>query len=238
MGEVQGSIFFNWGDDTVDSSRVRFRREKGRLRANRALPGPCSSATCYLTYRGVVTDRVQIFRTEFMEDNPRWSAFRALVGEPAALVESLREAEGGDPLEHSASILFHLLGFATSDFGPKTFRTSKGTSDILAFSPDGQICLVVECTSGEPNLSEKIAKLATRTRTIEQTHASGTAQPVLLTRQRRTEIIKTVTKIAADERVALITVDDFDGLVQLASGIPKPEQVMSHLSGVIPSEVL
>ena len=236
--KVRGSVFFNRGDEIVDSTRVTFRRQKGRLRARRALPGACSGATCFLTYRGVVTDRKQTFRTAFLEEDPRWSGFRALVGEPDALKQALREAEGGDPLEHAAGMLFHLLGFATAHIGQNTFRTSKGTTDILAFSPDGQTCLVIECTAGEPDLAGKIGKLATRTKMVEQMHPGTMVQPVFLTRQSRTEFTKTPKKVAADERVAVVTRDDFDDLVQLASGIPRPDQVLLHLSRLVPTGII
>ncbi len=237
-GSVRGSVFFNYGDEIVHSRRVTFGRTnggRGKLVGRVEVPGPCSGATCLLIYRGTVTDRKQVFRTEFLGEDPRWSGFRALVGGPEELRKALRQAEAGDPLEHAVGTLFHLLGFATAHFGQNTFHSAKGTTDILAFSRDGEICLVIEGTAGVLDVSGKVGKLATRARAVERTHPGTIVQAVFVTRQARGEITETPRKVAADERVAVVTSDDFDGLVQLATEIPSPAKVREHLLRLVPT---
>ncbi len=240
LKKARVSAFFTYGDETVYRLPIRLDEErpldgKDHMVVSVPIPGPCSGANCVLTYGGVQTDRRLLLRATSLTEHPHWAAFQAAVGGPEELLNALQTADGGDPFEHAVATLFHLLGFATGHFGQNTFRRGGDMADIVAFPPDQDWCLVIECTVRELDPGSKIAKLLTRTRDTEKVLPGVVVQPVLVIRHPRSDISKTARVDAADGRVALVTTDDLDGLVQLATEIPSSGKVKGHILRLVPS---
>ncbi len=237
LSKARVSAFFTYGDGVVGRVLINLEElplgpDKARIVAQMPVPAECSGAICVLTYGGVRTDRWQLLRATSLTAHPHWAAFTAAVGGPKDLLEALQTAGGDDPFEHAVSTLFHLLGFATGHFGKNTFRRGGDMSDIVAFPPGEKWCLVIECTVRALDPSSKIQKLLTRTNDIGKALPGYAIQPVLVV---RSDISNTATEDAAKEKVALVTADDFNGLVQLATEIPSPVEVRDHILRLIPS---
>ena len=237
--DVGIAIMFLFGDQTVGRTRIVVGKGDhevagGHVKVSTDLPEIASSAMTILTYRRVAVDRKRLFKAASPAETRQWLAFRTFVGSPTELSEALRTAKGGDPFEHAVSTLLHLLGFATGHYGQNTFGGDM--TDLYATYSDAGWSLVVECTVRELDLAAKIAKLVTRAKSIART-APGEVYPTLVTRQPRTDISDTAREDAAREKVILITGDDLDGLVQLATELPSPEKVRNHLLRLTPPQV-
>jgi len=107
-------------------------------------------------------------------------------------------------------------------------------ADIFAMYSGEGWCLVVECTARELDLASKIAKLVTRAREVEREMPGHEVHPVLVTQQPRRDISAVPRDAAAKEKVILITRDDLDGLVQLATEFPSPDKVRNYFLRFIP----
>ncbi len=233
-------VFFSSGDETVERLSIRLEGRplepgEARIVARVPIPAPCSGADCVLTYGGIGTDRRRLLRATSLTEDPHWAAFQAIVGGPEELLEALQKAPGGDPFEHSVATLLHLLGFMVPHFGQNTFRRGGDMADMVAFPPGEEWCLVAECTVRELDPSSKIANLLTRAKDIGRALPGYAIQPVLVIRHPRSDISKTAREDAANEKVALVAADDFDGLVQLATEIPSRGKVRDHILRLIPS---
>ena len=239
LADVGIGIVFLFGDQTAGRTHIGLGKgghevADGHVKISADLPEVASSAMTILTYRKVAVDRKRLFKAASLAETRQWLAFRTFVGGPTELSEALRTAKGGDPFEHAVSTLLHLLGFATGHYGQKTFGGDM--TDLFATYSDEGWSLVVECTVRELDLAAKIAKLVTRAKSTART-TPGEVYPTLVTRQPRTDISDTAREDAAREKVILITGDDLDGLVQLATELPSPEKVRNHMLRLIPAQV-
>jgi hypothetical protein len=237
-GEDTGiALFFLFGNQTVGRSRIDIGKGNIEMAGSHfvvssELPEIASSVVCILTYRNTTVDRKRLFKATSLAETSPWTAFRTFVGGAAKLSEALRSATGGDPFEHAVSTLFHLLGFFTGHYG-STFGSDM--TDIFVACPGEDWCLVIECTTRELDLAAKISKLVTRAKEVART-MPGEVHPVLVTRQPRTDISETAREDAAREKVVVISGDDLDGLVQLATELPSPEKVRTYLLRLVPSQ--
>ncbi len=239
FAEIGISMMFLFGDQTVGRKRIEMGKsdieaDGDSILVSEDLPETASGAMCVLTFRDVAVDRKRLFKAGSLAETPQWLAFRALIGGADELSTALRTAEGNDPFEHAVSTLLHLLGFTTGHYGQRTFGGDM--TDLFAAHSGAEWFLVVECTTRQLDLATKIAKLVTRAKEVARA-MPGDVHPVLVTRQPRTDISDTVREDAAREKVVLVTGDDLDGLVQLATELPLPDRIKNHLLRLVPAEV-
>ncbi len=233
------SIFATTGDEITARERVPLSGRSTdagdkQIVVRRRIRDMFSGATCVLAYADKTTDRVQLFRAP-LSVRPDWAASQFVVGGPADLAEALRTTEGGDPFEHAVATLFFLLGLGVVHYGRKTFGPGGDAPDIVAIAPGENWLLVVECTIREVDLGAKIAKLATRTKETQNVVGPYIAHPVLVTRQPRKDFPSTAIQDAAQEKVVLVTSDNFDDLVRFAAEGQQIEKLRDYLLQLIPS---
>ncbi len=192
------------------------------------LPLIPSNVKLIASYRGVDVDRREFFTAA----NPRLPAMELLGFNSDELRSSLEEARGQE-LEKCYAILLQILGFS-----PILSETGRDAPDMIAFPKQDDWVLVVECTEAEPDLSNKLTKLATRTKLVRQAMGGLEAQPVLMTRMRRGVLNVTDLEKAQKEGIAVVTLDEVPGLLQLAREGAESRKVRDYLSAHIPSRVL
>lgn len=182
-------------------------------------------ATVMLRYRDSVVDRVELFGESL---NQRIKLFQHLRGDPQDFVDELRR--NGRRLEVKVCLLFHLLGFSPAHYG----YGSDEVPDIIAFLEPREKLLVIECTQREPDLGNKLTKLATRSKEISRELDGFPILPVLITGFERSMINTTDEEKAMKENIAIVTCDEMPALIQMALNMNSPEEVVSYLSGLIP----
>lgn len=198
------------------------------------LPRSYDWVTCMVTYKGVDADRLEALGHRESISIPRMAAFEELAGD----IDSLRDLPDGKHFEAHIEILLHLMGFATAHYGGRDWPAGLGTPDVLAFPPEGKWFLVVECTEREPDLSNKMTKLSTRTRELQAAVKGHNAYPVIVTALERALINPTDAEKASKENIALVTKTDIQGFVTAAIAGRTPEEIRSFLEGFIPSGVM
>ena len=240
--DVVAGLFAMRGDQTLSKRRVAFRNrgrsfpKEGVIRRV-AVPSEFSSIACVLTYRGLPSDRLQLLGTVSGTERVQWAVFGATVGSPGELLEALlSDAASGDRFEHAVATLFHLLGFVTSHPGQNTFGRGGDLPDIIAFAPERNWLLVIECTARDLDYGAVVAKLVTRSREIQSAVPEFDAMPVLVVRKPRDVVMATASSNAIRERVAILTSDEFNDFLQLAIANLPPDKVRDFLVGLIPSE--
>ncbi len=239
--DVVAGILVTRGDETVARRRIVFRNRdrpfpKSGVFGRVSLPREFSSVLCTLAYRGNSADRLSLYGTSSGDERLQWTVFGAAVGGPSDLLEALQsDAARGDPFEHAVATLFHLLGFVTAHYGRNTFPRGGDLPDIVAFAPDRNWFLVVECTARDLDYGAVVSKLVTRTQEIRATAPDFEVQPVLVVKQPRETVLATARDVAIRERVALLTEDNIRDLVGLAIANLPPDKVKDFLVGLIPS---
>jgi len=239
--DVVAGILVTRGDETVARRRMVFRNrdrpfpETGVF-ARIRLPPEFSGVFCTLAYRGNSTDHVSLYGTSSGNERLQWAVFGAAVGGPGDLLEALQSDDArGDPFEHAVATLFHLLGFVTAHYGRNTFDRGGDLPDIVAFAPDRNWFLVVECTSRDLDYGAVVSKLVTRTQEIRVASSGFDAQPVLVVKQPRETVLATARDVAIRERVVIVTEDNIRDLVGLAIANLPPDKAKDFLIGLIPS---
>jgi len=189
------------------------------------VPPDTSRATVIVLYRGADVDRAVAVPPEAAH---RVAIYDHLMkGGVANLEERLRQAKG-TALERPVAWLFHLLGFPTGHYG-----TESEAPDLVAFSPDGPF-LVVECTSGETDLTAKLTKLAMRAKRLQETAGGREAIPVLVASFSRALMNKTDLDKASTDRVAVVTLEESLQLLDLAKTGAELSETLGYIRGFVP----
>jgi hypothetical protein len=191
---------------------------------NISLPVPPSKVTLSATYRGVEVDHFELFGKG--TDNLRLAILQQICGDAQAFLSDTRDHK----FESRVDILLNLLGFSPAHYG----GTNLEAPDILAFPNVGNWVLVVECTERDPDLANKLTKLATRTKIVSKTAESLTAYPIIVTAFERSMLNLTDKEKAGKERIAVITADEMPNLFQMALEGPDPIKVREYLLQLIP----
>jgi hypothetical protein len=184
-------------------------------------------AIVMLRYRDFIVDRTELFGKSL---NRRIKVFQNLRGDLQDLVDELKE--NGKRLEANVCLLFHLLGFSPAHYGYGTDEVP----DIIAFLEPGsrEKLLVIECTQREPDLGNKLTKLATRSKEISRELDGSPILPILITGLERPMINKTDEEKAMKENIAVVTYNEILTLIQMALKMTSPKEVLDYLSGLIP----
>ncbi|SRR6266571_2996078 len=230
---VAAALFGFEGATISHSQRVRFSPAEGTSLKKVGLPKRFNPVRCVLTYRGMSAEVRDLYQDLAKVPGARWAAFRAIVGPPEELEEALSE-KSSDPLEHAIATLLHLMGFSVVHYGRNTFARGGDMADIVAFSEDGSVILLVECTARAVDPSSEIAKLATRARELQNRVSNAVVQPVFWTQQQRAELIDPAIDLATKERVAIITLDELKDLMNVATHAPSASRATQVISGLIP----
>lgn len=221
--EIRASIIAFHRDGSIERLSSQFKSDTTFIKLSK----PPLRVTVIVNYRDIAVDRAEMYGGG---NTPRLTAFTKIYGEIDEFISDLKTTRG-HKLEGAVALLFHLLGFNTANYGYDA--TEK--LDIIAFS-DSSRALVIECTQREPDLNNKLTKLTTRSREVDQAMDDISILPVMITGLPRSLITKTDRNKAARERVSLITQDEFPNLIQMALNDTPSKDVYDYLSRMIPLE--
>ena len=181
--------------------------------------------TVILTYGDVEVDRTELLTLA----NPRLAVFLELADDLDRL-HSLLLTTRGREFESCFTVLLQLLGFSPAHYG----GTSLEGPDVVAFPMGGDWLFVVECTEREPDVGNKLSKLATRTKEINQALAGYVVYPVIVTSLSRAVLNQTDLEKAKKEKISVVTRDEFQALLDLALEIPELVKARDYFLSLIP----
>ena len=176
-------------------------------------------------YRGVDVDRQEFA----VGSSPRLAVMRILGYGRDNIETSLKEGRGED-FEKACSLLLQTLGLC-----PIRTEKSRDGPDIVAFSDDQRWLLVVECTEAEPDLANKLTKLATRAKLFSQNLKGTTIQPLLMTKSKRDMLNITDLEKAQKENIAIITLDEVPELLQMGTERVETKTIEDYIFARIPA---
>jgi len=178
-----------------------------------------------VNYRNYIVDSKELFGHTL---NRRINVYQQIFGDIQEFTEGF--SIKGRQFEARISILFHLLGLSPAYYG----FGAHDIPDILVFSKDDEFVLVIECTTREPDLNNKLTKLSTRAREIEGILHDIPVLPVLVTAFERSMINVSDVEKATKEQIALVTDDDISTLITMCLEQKSPKQIFNYLSSIIP----
>ncbi len=196
------------------------------------IPEVPSKVTLLLTYRGLDADRLDLIGEAAYSTSSRLAILQEVAGGIEGLAEGLDSARTrGRELESWIALVFHLLGFYTAHYGSTRWESP----DIICLSDSDSSLLVIECTEREPDINDKLTKLATRTKKLGR--ASGKkAYPVLVTALDRSLLNETDLDKASKESIAIVSADEYEDLLSLALEGGGPAETRSLLERLVPGE--
>ncbi len=217
----------------ADGSRMRLRNaektfyDESNFRIEVSFGQKLVSVDLILTYHDISVDRSKIFEDPGSEINPRLALLHKEKLEN--FLNSLR-TEKDKFFEDKVSLLFHVLGFSSGHYG----RAYPDNLDILVFPSNNQWMLAVECTEQEIDISNKLSKLATRTKLLVAATPNISVFPVIVTKFPSAILNDSDKEKAAKERIAIITSDSFEGLIQLAIEGANSEKIRDFVLRLVP----
>lgn len=147
--------------------------------------------------------------------------------------------QGADPardFEKGISFLASLLGFSILPLNVVPQKLSDAP-DLIVSTPAGHIA-VIECTIGHLNHDNKLSKLVRRTTQLkDKLRGAGfghlLVQPVIVSLLTKAEL-QADLEDAGKHRIAVITKEGLQPLVEEATLFPNPEEVFNRLARNIP----
>lgn len=178
-----------------------------------------------VNYRNRIIESKELFGQTL---NKRVNVYQEIVGDFEDFLEDFNKKSRR--FEAKISILFHLLGLSPAYYG----YTTQNIPDILVFSKENEFVLVVECTTREPDLNNKLTKLSTRTKEIENIIDDISVLPILVTSFNRSLINVSDIEKALKEKIALVTSNEISILISMCLEQKSPEQVYDYINSLIP----
>ena len=196
------------------------------------LPKRYEWAKYVLMYKQCEVDRYEMRGIEGYESNPRWKIFSEIAGN----MDAIRDLPAGDQLEANLEVLFHLLNFYTANYGGRKWPGIKTPPDVIAFPVKGDWFIVLECTSREVDIHNKLGKLSTRCRELSIAADGMKAYPVIFTALQREAVTKTDREKCSKERIAVVTSDDLPKLLDAVRSKADNEETLAILQGLVPGD--
>jgi hypothetical protein len=217
-----------------DGSQVRIREtkktvlDKTHFNIGVTFPRKPFLVDVILTYHDLDVDRAKLFGKPRRGITPRL----AVLQEEEKLENFLSSltVEKDKFFEDKVSILFHILGLSPGHYG----RVIQDNPDILVFPDSDDWVLEVECTEKEIDISNKLSKLATRTKILVAALPGVSVYPVVVTKFPGVMLNNTDKEKAAKEQISILTSDNFERLLQLALEGADPNKVRDFILGLIP----
>lgn len=187
-------------------------------------------AKCILMYKGMEVDRYETHGSESYESSPKWEVFKELTGG----IDQFKRLPTGDFLPPTLEVILHLLGFYTVHYGGRSWPGEKTTPDVVAFPRKGEWFIVLECTSREVDLHDKLGMLSTRSKELSRAAGGQKSYPVLFTGLPRDLVNKTDLEKAAKEQISVITADDLGKLLDAVSSTKGNDETLEIIQRFIP----
>lgn len=199
--------------------------------------GNSQAVQVFLSKNDMLYDRYWIFDPE-KHINPSYAVHQTIDNEMTTLRSFLsgQSKNPGEDLERGAALLLSLFRFSVAHYG--LIPTLRDGPDLLAFTQANEL-LVVDCTTGLPNESNKVSKLISRTERIRASlqssgHSHIDVLPVIVTTAPRATIQRDITD-AASHGVAVVARENIDNLLQRVRIPPSPSQLFAEAKALINS---
>lgn len=176
-----------------------------------------SHVAAYLCYRGVVIDAIEANDLRALKFNPRVNACELIDADLEFFKLCLlgKGKDKGTDFETAIAFLLHFLGFSVAHYG-RVERYKDGI-DIVAFTPEEDLVLAVECTLQEPDVKNKLSKLVRRSSELsEKIGQEKQLISVLFTALSRERLAKGDIERATNERIVLLASEDAETLLSMA----------------------
>lgn len=185
-----------------------------------------------LRYGGEVLDDRDIVRPPMFEKNPPMVAHE--VFDPGLKI--LEEALSGRRKEHAFECaigwLLSFCGFRPLTYG--SVQLANPEVDVLAYAPEHNAILGVECTLQQPNIKDKMRKFFHRCQTIRgklrRHHVMGALATPLLAN----EVPPADKDEAAENDIALLTGERLKQLLQMAQAGASSGEVLDFIQTCVP----
>jgi len=223
--QVALSLIGRQADGTFLRQRVDPIKTGNKLEVSLDMKKLPARIAAILTYGGVEVDRTQLFAPA----NPRLAVFLELA-DGLDRLHSLLLSTRGREFESCFTVLLQLLGFSPAHYG----GTSLEGPDIVAFPTGENWLLVVECTEREPDVGNKLSKLGTRAKEINQALAGYVVCPVVVTSLTRAVLNQTDLEKAKKEKISVVTRDEFQSLLDFVVENPDSGRVRDYILTLIP----
>lgn len=228
------------GDRENNRWIVKLPSGGGSVDGTISVPDEMQQATLLLAKDGRTLHRETCDLKPALRVNTRLALLRHLEGQKNTLDHGLGPPAWGkrpnaDAFERSIYHLLSLLGFSVLWWGDNAKRDSQnfphphGASDMIAFSSDESLVLMVECTV-EPRKPEKLVELVTRRNRATELlrHKCGLAAPsvhaVYAVPVPRSILSNNLTGPAERDDVTIISRDEIDtALALLNQGVSQTE---------------
>ncbi len=192
------------------------------------IPSSTEGLTLILSYRGQEVDRQTTNRTVISGENARITSYAKSDPDLELFHRAIEPQEKKDlsHFEDAVRVLFTFLGF--SCMKPMT----SDSVDIIAFTDDPQQVLLAECTTGAPDLHDKVGKLANRRNAYRKTTSPvamiATSLPI-------DEISAVDQDRARKDGIVVVSRENLIELFTMANQGTTPRNVLGYLSQLLGS---
>jgi hypothetical protein len=218
--EISLSIITYQKDDRITRLKYPLKNSNAKIELD-ALP---IKVKILLNYRDYVADFKELFGYTL---NKRINIYQQLIGDIQEFTTDLNEK--GRQFEAKISLLFHLLGFSPAYYG----YGSGDVPDILVFNESDEFVILIECTTREPDINNKLTKLATRTKEVKRALLDVRVLPILVTALERNLISNSNEEKTRKEQIIIITIDELSTLVTMGLEQRSTESIYDYLNTLI-----
>ncbi|MBI2070960.1 MAG: hypothetical protein HYT79_10230 [Elusimicrobia bacterium] len=187
-----------------------------------------------LRYDAVILEERDLINPASYKKNLAMAA-HSVIDTKLNLWKTMLKGEGkSGNFENAVGWLFSFSGLSSIVYGP--IAKMSDAVDVLVVSRRHGVVLGIECTSGQPEIKDKIARVLQRCQEIQRSLGSRyKVLPVLATPLRSDDIKKPALAGAGQSGVALLTKEKLEELVE-ATANRKPERfILKSVFDAIPS---
>lgn len=214
-------------------------RQNSKIASYTITVGDALTVRAFLSHEGILIDECSLSDPQKQPNlgsavhrvaDPNFSLLQKLLLDPGK-----RDA---NEFENAVSLLLNMLGLSAAHYG--LMRDFREGPDIIALSPSGNL-LVIECTTGFPDVKDKLTKLTGRisrikTALMEAGHANCEILPMLVTSLPRDEV-KANIQNAEELGVAVVCKEELQNALQLVVLRVDGEEIFAKAKKLIPVAV-
>ncbi len=193
-----------------------------------------TSASLFLSFRGNVIDNIILHDESALLQNPRILAYSHFDKNIEKLKAYLigKGKEPSNDFEKGVALLLHLCGFNSALYGQ--LGGIQEEIDIIAFVPNSNDVIAVECTIKDLDANGKMTKFSRRIKELPDELNDYNLLPLLFTALERKNISPTELDSARTERIGVAAAEDIQELLTMAVAQKGIEEIMVYLRGLLP----
>lgn len=194
----------------------------------------------FLSFREIALHQIWISDPE-KGLNPRFIAYEKFDEKLGKLKEFLFERaykkDRASDFEHGVAVLLWILGFSDIQISFRGIKVLEDAPDLIGFTPRLNM-IIVECTVGLLNNSDKLAKLVARTAQLKESlvrHGYGfiRVQSAIVTALSR-DAVKAELGEAGEHQIAVISRDNLEAMLERIKLPANPDGLFEEAIQLIP----